>query len=375
MLRVVDGSVLPVRAAFLDDDTDEPLYAAPGYPKVALLDPDNHTLVSSVASASSVEGEWEAALALPLLGLSESKTYTVRWRMLTNEGEKYTLRVDVLIDPKVERRDSEIVVLEGEDTVEFVLPFEYSTATPSNLQIYTGNNEVLMGKVDLSNAAISVSVGVGRSLVSFDALPFTPSLKSNLLVVRSRINGRPKTFNYKYWCITPAISIAMSLMEDMLNKARIENVIPELEYTAGDMMSYLERGLYLFNNTGISTSFTGTNMQGMLLDAWLTCSSYYAFAAQLLAEGSLAFDFSGQEITLNVDRTPQIESALGRIEARIQDTVLPLKKQITNQGFFGGDGSQGASAMRNPYSTGILSLTNAPTTRVSGFTNFIGRRF
>jgi hypothetical protein len=130
----------------------------------------------------------------------------------------------------------------------------------------------------------------------------------------------------------------------------------------------------MFNTVGVTTSFDGTNMQGALLDAHVTCSCFYALSSQLIAEGSLSFDFSGQ-ISLNVDRTPQLDSAIGRIESKIQDVIIPMKKQITQQGFFGGDGSVGNTAMRNPYSQGILSLINAPTTRINGFTNYIGRRF
>jgi hypothetical protein len=113
-------------------------------------------------------------------------------------------------------------------------------------------------------------------------------------------------------------------------------------------------------------------MQGPILDCWIICASYWALGAQLMAEGSLAFDFGGQGITLNVDRTPQLEAALGRIEARIQDTVVPFKKALAAQGVMSGDGSQGSGSMRNPYNLGTLSLINAATTRVSGWTNFIG---
>ena len=374
MLRAVDGSVITATTLFLDED-DNTILPAPGYPKVALLDKDKTVIAQYVATPTTNPGEWEAAISLPNIGLERSEEFRLRWRMRSSTDEKYQNFDTVLIDPKVDRRDSEIVVLQDDEEVEFSIPFPYAAATNSKFQVYTGNNEALSGSISLEDPGITVTVGAEKSLVSFPSLLLQPSLKANLLVLKARLNGRPRTYSYRYWCITPQIALASSMLEDFLNKSRIQNVIPELEYTAGDILGYLERGLYLFNMTGMPTTFNGTNMQGMLLDGWLTCSSYYALATQLIAEGSLAFDFSGQGISLNVDRTPQLDSALGRIEARIQDTIIPLKKQITQQGHFGGDGSAGATAMRNPYATGILSLTNSPTTRVSGFTNFIGRRF
>lgn len=374
MLRAVDGSVTTATTLFLDED-DSTILPAPGYPKVALLDKDKTVIAQYVATPTANPGEWEAAISLPLLGVERTEEYKLRWRMRASDDSRYQNYDTVLIDPRVDRRDSEIVVLQDDETVEFAIPFSYSSNSNAKFQVYTGNNEAISGSVSLADPGIDVTVGAEKSLVSFPALMLQPSLKANLLVLKARLQGRPRVYSYRYWCITPQIALAATMIEDFLNKSRIQNIIPELEYTSGDILGYLERGLYLFNMTSITTTFNGTNMQGMLLDAWITCSSYYALATQLLAEGSLAFDFSGQGVSLNVDRTPQIDSALGRIESRIQDTVVPLKKQITQQGFFGGDGSIGGTAMRNPYATGILSLTNSPTTRVSGFTNFIGRRF
>jgi hypothetical protein len=131
----------------------------------------------------------------------------------------------------------------------------------------------------------------------------------------------------------------------------------------------------LFNTVAQPAYFNGLNMQGILFDAWVNCSCYYALGAQIMAEGSLAFDFSGQGISLNVDRTPQLESALGRIESYISDRVVPLKKQLFKSGVNSGDGSQGRTGLNNPSNVGVLNMINAPTTRLPRFTQmFVGRR-
>lgn len=127
---------------------------------------------------------------------------------------------------------------------------------------------------------------------------------------------------------------------------------------------YLNRGLSLFNAVEQITAFTGVNMTGYMQEAWLICSAYYALAAQLQAEGALAFDFSGQTVSLNIDRTPSIESALGRVENQIENVVKPLKKRLYQAGITGGDGSNGTSPLNSSRSRGVLGLTNAPTTRL-----------
>jgi hypothetical protein len=57
-------------------------------------------------------------------------------------------------------------------------------------------------------------------------------------------------------------------------------------------------------------------------------SRYEALRAQYLAEGVSAFDFSGQSVSLTVDRTQYLESEMGRIQAYL-DTTLPQVKKAS----------------------------------------------
>lgn len=100
------------------------------------------------------------------------------------------------------------------------------------------------------------------------------------------------------------------------------------------------------------------------MDAWLQCSSYYALSAQLQAEGAMAFDYSGAETQLNVDRTPSIEAALGRVESALTEYVKPMKTLLGRAGVVSGDGSQGGRFIDGSSQIGALSLTNSPTTRL-----------
>lgn len=376
MQRVADGSTFSVDVELFDED-GAPVVPQAGYPKLALLDADRTEIAQYAVAPGSLVGTWNASVSLPELGVTQGTEYRLRWRCKSIDGDKHQVYTSLIVDPKADRRDSEVVFLQGDETAELVLPFKHTASTATTYQLFF-NNEALTDVLPFDASGFEISAGVDRTSIQFQRPAVEPRLQANLLVVRARLQGKPRVHNYKLWVITPQIALAATMIEDFLNKSRIENVIPELEYTYSDLLGYLERGLSTFNMTGITTSFNGLNMQGMLLDCWVICSTYWALGAQLLAEGSLAFDFSGQGVSLNVDRTPQLDGALGRIEARIQDTVLPFKKQITSQGFFGGDGSQGSSNMRNPYSTGTLGLINAPTTRIgglAGFTNFVGRRF
>lgn len=360
-----DGSSFVISVDILDED-DNPVIPAPGWPKAQLLDLDKVVISEYSMFPGQTQGSWDANIVLPEIGVTQPTDYRVRFRCKDIDGEKYSVFETITITPKADRRASEIVLMPDDVEAEFVLPIKYQSSYGAQYQLYKNNAPLLGSPVLFSSQFVQLDVGSDRTVVKIPAISVMPSLDANLLTVRATIKQRPTTYNFRYWCITPQIAVAATMLESFLNKSRIENIIPELEYTYGDLLGYLERGLYLFNMTGAVTSFNGLNMQGVLLDAWSICSSYWAISTQLIAEGSLAFDFSGQGISLNVDRTPQLDSALGRIEARIQDTVLPLKKQLASQGIIRGDGSIGKTSLRDPYSGGLLAVTRSPTTRLGG---------
>lgn len=377
--NAVDGTVITVTQKFLDDDTDAPLMAKPGYPQVRLLDTDKNLLSSVVASPTTNLGEWTANLSIPNLGIADKTELRLVWRFLTTANEKVVEKDVVIVEPKVDIRVSDVVAIFGDPKFNLTLPQYFGGTDTGEYQIYAGNNPVLEAPADLANPAFNKVTSVDRT--NFTLPLVVPNASLQAYLVRVDITpagiGNKKIYTYKLWAVTPQILKGMSFLEDFLNKAKIENTIPELQYTDGDLINYLERGLNLFNMAGSQpTSFTGTNMQGVLFDAWVTCASYYALGAQLMAEGALAFDFSGQGVSLNVDRTPQLDSALGRIESMIDGRIVPLKKALNQQGIISGDGSIGKGALRNSNSIGTLGLTNAATTRIHGVgMQFLGRKW
>jgi len=373
--NAVDGTVLSATKEFLDDQ-GVPLVAQAGYPKVKLFDSSKALLSSTLAAPTATPGTWTANVSIPTLGIAEKQELRLVWLFVTSAGEKLKETDAILLDPKTDYRESDVIAVWGDQTFPLVLPIPFGPSDSGVYQIYANNTALLTTPGDLQ-AAPQITRAVDRTSM---LLPLTfpaPSMQAGLLKVDvTPLGGTARSFLYKIWAVTPQILLAMNMLEDFLNKSRIENTIPELQYTPGDLVSYLERGLYLFNSVGETSSWNGMNMQGVLLDGWLTCSCYYALSAQLLAEGSLAFDFSGQGISLNVDRTPQLDSALSRIESAISDKVVPLKKQLAAQGLRGGDGSIGSKNLNVPSSHGVLGLINAPTTHLPfGVPVFTGRRY
>lgn len=369
-MRTPEGSVVVVEEGFFDD-LQQPLFPADNdiAPIVSLIDPadDNAVLAQVVATVGERPGYWTADLAVPNMGLTDDKYLHITWRYNSDNG-LVQARQELIVEPLTENRSTDVVCLFGEnETFELTLPFMYDMRGDKLKFQLALNNQMIADDILADDAGVTMLVNRSNSCVFRVPLWVATRRLEPISLIASHISAKRKTtkmFTYKLWVVTPQILIAASLVEDHINKARAQNVIAELEYTQADLIGYLYRGLALFNMVGPRvTGFNGTNMQGTILDGWITCSCYYALGAQLQAEGQMAFDFTGQVVNLNMDRTPAIEAALGRIESQIQGPVTNLKNKLSKAGINEGDGSQGAKAIDGARSLGKLGITNSPTTK------------
>ena len=368
-MRTTEGNVLVVEETFLSD-LDEPLYPMSDDmgPVVSLIDPEDSSMLAQVvATPGEIPGNWTADLAVPNMGLVDDKRLLIKWRYESEEGIMQA-RQELIVEPLTENRVTDIVCLFGDDeSFEMTLPFHFDTRGDKLKFQIALNNQMVASDIESGDAGVRMVVNRAKTCVfRVPVWVATRRLEPMSLIAHHTSHTRKTTkmLTFKLWTVTPQVLIAASMVEDHINKARAMNIIPELEYTQADIMNYLFRGLALFNTIGPRVSgFTGTNMQGTILNGWVICASYYALAAQLQAEGQLAFDFTGQVVNLNMDRTPSIEAALGRIETEIQGPVTNLKNKLAKAGINDGDGSQGSKAIDGARSLGKLGITNSPTTK------------
>jgi len=369
-MRVTEGNVISVDEVFLDD-YNEPIFPKSDSmgPIVTLVDPeDNYVLAEVVATTSETPGGWTADLAVPDLGLTDDKKFLIQWRYDSEEG-LVRAKTELFVEPAMENRVTDIICLQGEDTTfDVTLPFRLNVRGGDSLKFQLSlNNEVIVDNVDQKTSGINMVANRAKTCafrIPLFAASYRLEPMSFIAKHRRADRSAERMYLYKLWAVTPQILIAASLVEDHIDKARAHNVIPELEYTQADILTYLYRGLALFNQIGPRvTGFWGTNMQGTIMDGWVTCACYYALAAQLQAEGQLAFDFTGQVVNLNMDRTPSIEAALGRIETQIQGPITNLKRLLSKAGINDGDGSQGSKPIDGARSLGKLGVINSPTTK------------
>lgn len=388
MIRVIEGTNLVSTETFLDE-YEQPLgpKSNSAGPLVRLLDKRDLIAETYATPYASEPGAWRVDLPVPEMGLKDDITLSLEWTYVDSEGERHRSKQQIVVSPSAQERTEDVIVLAGRDVhMTVVLPFHVDMGTPEipadvanripakkgrdgdllSFSVFQNNNQ-LMASLPHTDVSVKVNAQQTRTVCRIPNVAGNPKLAPMLLMVEHVRAGMfsPVNYTYKIWNITPQILIACSSLEQYLNKARLSNVIPELEYTQSDLLEYLSRGLNLFNSfPPVLTAFTGTNMQGQIYDAWLQCSAYYALVAQLQAEGAMAFDYSGAETQLNVDRTPSIEAALGRVESALNEYVKPMKTLLGRAGVTSGDGSAGGQFIDGSSQIGAVMLTNSPTTRL-----------
>lgn len=371
---VVEGETISLVEQFLDE-LDDPIYPAEAYtgPEVFVFDNDEQrSVISNAVGAPGVEhGSWQADFSIPIFNLEDNIILTVQWTLIDEDHQTHTLKSFIEVTPAVDNRIGDIVFLKpvkGIGKVDAILPISFKPDEGDTLTISAYlNNEPVFEGIDTTDTSSGIKYRSGSTKTSITMRDSFAAkrLEPYVITFDYRRDGAlmPQIMTHNLWSITPQVAIAMNMVEDYINKARLENVIPALQYTPGDLVQYLFRGLNLFNTLPpISTGFTGMNMQGHILDAWVFCACYYALASQLQAEGALAFDFSGQTVNLNVDRTPSIEAALGRVEQHIEQQIKPYKKMLAKAGVVTGDGRQGANHLAYGEAFGIVTVLNSPTT-------------
>lgn len=304
--------------------------------------------------------------ALPTL---DGQNYQVRWKLVI-DGRDYfafeALRVTSINTAPVGVED--VVELEGADIpVSIIFAEPYDTVA---FELYTHDNQRVTPSVPV-NATQSTKVSDGwyykGELTGYTLTaglePFTilwTGKNSNRPIYTDRQTGR-------VFVVNPSILQAVADLRVNINKAHTTIAHREdMIFTEAILLAYLRHGRDYFNGAGAGmlTSFTMTNAQGSIREFWLRSSMVAALRAQYLAEGEKSFNFSGQAISLDVDRTQYYQSLADTLKSELDNELKPFKQNLIKKGIIDGDGNldpNGGIRLR-PGAIGTVGITITPAT-------------
>lgn len=301
----------------------------------------------------------------------EGQKYQIRWTLTWSNQVFYTAEQITVVglntvplgtQPVVELQgmvaQASLVTDQLFDTVTFQI---YYDNTPfSNAIPITGPN------VAGSFAPIKVANG-WMYMASIDTSTMYPdSVRPFTMIWRysqSQFPSMVYSEQADFWVINATISQAVADVKSMVNKARTTLYgTPDLLFPAPTILTWLRRGMDMFNGfKGYFTNFSMLNAKGSIREYWLMCTELMALRSQYLAEGEKAFDFQGQAISLNVDRTAYLDAAANQIQQRLADELPNFKTQLINKGNTSGDGSVDPNTLQRG-AMGTVGITISPAT-------------
>lgn len=145
----------------------------------------------------------------------------------------------------------------------------------------------------------------------------------------------------KIFLLTPSILNAIDDSRTQVMKARTTLLgFDDAIFDVATIVTWLRRGKDHFNAAaGILTNFDMTDATGAIRELWLRCSEVSMLRSQGLAEGEKAFDFQGQAISLNVDKTQYYSALADALQSALDNDLPPLKKNLKISGITGGTGN------------------------------------
>lgn len=304
--------------------------------------------LSVVVEATSVVN---APTSMP--ATMEDQSYQLRWELnLPNEPVQYAYEnITIGSSTQVPLGASDSVELAGDLAImNIVLPRNYRNV---GTEVFYGN----LKKLNFVPVQPSYSVASGWLYqAAVDTQTLAPDLIPYLVSWKYwDDNGQPVfRENSRLYVVTPSIMAAIEDVRQLVMKARTTLYgFEDALFDINTIVSWLRRARDFFNSaSGLITQFTMTDATDGIREFWLRYAEVAMMRAQYLAEGEKAFDFQGQSISLNTDKTQYYDQLASNLQQQLDADIKPFKQNLIKKGASGGTGNmQGIFGIRGAMGT------------------------
>ncbi len=348
--KVVRGTPVVFEQLFVEEDGTPIVPLDPvAYPSVSIVSPAEEIIQSGVA-LNAGSGRWRFTWFVPADAdmMGPDNPWRIDWLVVTNGGRQ------------IERQSNFIII----DNIE-ASPDE---RTYTNLT-YVGNSERALIKFKNAQEIVQVQL-IDSANVQTNLTPAVQTVQSDGFYTYY-VDTPPLTATGCYLVVWNTRQTAISPSVTMIQQIRVPDMIfwwiqPSLRmlidkvqkkighvqaYSDSDLYEYLLRGADYVNAVNPITNWTLVNWPNAfgMTNFLLMAAAWWGLNAQYLSEGELAFNFSGQTVTLDVDRTGAYESAMSRLKEYLDNQLQQTKRNMLRRV------SVGAVATR-PYDFGLQSL-------------------
>lgn len=315
-------------------------------PTWVIYDSSNTMVTSGIGSPISALGTYAATISIA--DDAALSTTTNKWKIVWDFVDilgrqfEYTETFDVLevdIDGEADKEQQVLALADKPIRLTLRLP-----ARPYYLsaQFFASSNpdEVILS-IDEVDQFPEVSYN-GQYLYQFDipeGITVADTTYQVLWTVQQTVTS---SFHY-YTDIVQAVSVKvfseLNRLRMLIDKVQTKHTAIQA-YTDSHLYQYWIEGLNLLNGWYPVSNYTLTSLPSNFAIFHLACAAWVALNASYLLEGSLAFNYSGQTVTLDVDKTSPIADELGRLQDFLQQHLTPAKQTLQRRSTVGSIGTE-----------------------------------
>jgi hypothetical protein len=297
----------------------------------------------------------------------DGQQYQIRWTLQLGDQQYFlfeNLRVTSM--NTVPQGPSDVVEFAGDTaTIQVVLDKPYETV---GIEIYQHNEKIVplvmvQNKKKVADGYLYTADIDTSAFPEIQAAlePYTVSWVYYNSAAGSNTKNRQIS---RLFVINASIAQATEDMRSMIQRAIMTiDHREDMVFTTPLLLAFLRMGRDGFNGAhGMFTAFTMTNAQGPIRYFWLKYAELHALRSQFLAEGEKAFNFQGQQISLDVDRTNYYQQLADNWQQILDNEAKPVKQNLIKKGVIGGDGSTSTTAVQMG-ATGSVGITVTPATQ------------
>lgn len=310
------------------------------YPEYQIVDVNNQVVTAGVASIDGSAPNYRVDFTVPTDSVLSNDDR--RWRLVwtfvsdTNRQLEFTTEFDV--------RDHDVTVSEIRELKTLAMPTRqhrcfirlnkrpYSLA----LTVYPASNEANPIVSEVLYPGTIREVVDGETYLYDHTIPAGSSmLRANgtYLAVWTLQQTVASVPEYIFQTIeVPATNMfpLMASLRMMIDKFQMRSNLKQA-YQDSDLYEYLLQGLNLLNARYPSTSYDPSSVPQVLYPFWLMFGQFWGLNAQFLNESMLSFSFGGQSVTLDYNHTGDIDTALQRAVAFINENITAVKLTTTRR--------------------------------------------
>lgn len=297
------------------------------YPAYRITDVNNDFIDAGIGTFSALDNLYHANISIPENApiSTDAEKYLITWLMKgSNKKEYQVTEYFEVLNPnfnEVALKEIQSIVLSG-NSAKLSAPFPTNSAV--TVTAYYNDTEIFSDEATPS--------GSYNTYYIFNIEIPAENLSLGEILVLWQAGDI--TFHQKVNVINRSMLVKITDLRMYLDKVH-KDIDLYTGYRDSDLYFYIMQGLNMVNIVSpISewkiTDFYQNGSRNGISFVLNMAASYCALNAQYLAEGDSVFDYSGQPVTLSVDRTGFIESQLSRIKDYLNNEFKEYKKNLSS---------------------------------------------